>query len=757
MPRPFFNSTPREAFERTAVMAGKRLYLICVFILTLLVVAGARAQAPSIPSDVKAIEDKLRTGQPLTDAEEKRMDEWGDSINAAPAAGAGKNPFASAAQTAKSTSQSSTPCPPAHASLVTAAAPTRAEYVVLVKSLVETYGKKLGTHRAEFDHIFAKPGAASTASQAGPVLFISGAAGASVYASAVAAVANPDDLQVASNLGVALDSIPDAKAASAVLLYAHKLAPQQAMPALNLAWVYFNSGHAAEAKALFQNAANLDPDLSGPSAGLGMLASCQGDTATAMTMFRKSLSKSYSGVVAVGYTQAQQAQEQQQQQNSTEPPPSLPPSGSADSSPLPELPASADPQATLGSAPAFQQAMTYTNSEMQAAMKRVQDAQARVLAIGRRAQIDPDGTIDLPRVFDKQLFEYRQIAMLTIGASQSGLNQTMQQAIGVIEPTNQQTMKQILADQPNYVAVSNQLRDEEEDALKKLREALSGEAVAPDDKPSVPTIPQGTAEKEYKDCKLVKGMLETDYAQHFKIWKQFSDTARASSRDLYAYSQPIIDQIWVPSLNELVQANRELAVLALYKEDAGYATALAGLAKGLNELKCVEPQPPGSPKTIKDPTLTKKEPDCPLNPPLNLNFGVAKMELGCDHVKFSGGEILQVEVERKFGKSTAYSVGLGVSASMPSISLGDGGSLGDNGKSWSPPGSSVTANVGAQIMVTVRVDDNGAVGDVFVKSTVQASGSAGPLSGAIGITGTISLEDGAASVTPILKGSAGSK
>jgi tetratricopeptide (TPR) repeat protein len=180
---------------------------------------------------------------------------------------------------------------------------------VLVKSLVETYGHRLGTHRVEFDRIFAKPGAASTASQAGPVLFISGAAGASVYASAVAASANPDDLQVASNLGVALDSIPDAKSASAVLLYAHKLVPQQAMPALNLAWVYFNSGHGAEAKALFQNAANLDPDLSGPSAGLGMLASCQGDTATAMTMFRKSLSKSYSGLVAVGYTQAQQAQE----------------------------------------------------------------------------------------------------------------------------------------------------------------------------------------------------------------------------------------------------------------------------------------------------------------------------------------------------------------------------------------------------------------------------------------------------------------
>ena len=184
---------------------------------------------------------------------------------------------------------------------------------------------------------------------------------------------------------------------------------------------------------------------------------------------------------------------------------------------------------------------------------------------------------------------------------------------------------------------------------------------------------------------------------------------------------------------------------------------VAGLAKGINDLKCVEPQPPGAPKTIKDPTLTKKEPDCPLNPPLKVSFVVGKMELGCESVKISGGEILQVEVERKFGKSTAYSVGLGVSASTPGISLGGGGDLGDNGKSWTPPGSTASASVGAQLSVTVRVNDSGAVEDVFVKSTVQASGSAGPLSGAIGITGTISLEDGAASVTPILKGSAGSK
>jgi len=719
-------------------MAGKRLYLICAFILSLLVVAGARAQTPSVPSDVQAIVDKMRSGQSLTDAEKTRMDEWGDSIENAASPGAGKNPFASAAHTVKSPSQSSTPCPPAHALPVTAVAPTRAEYIVLVKSLVETYGKKLGAHRAEFDRIFAKPGADSSASQAGPVLFISGAAGASVYASAVAAAANPDDLQVASNLGVALDSIPDSKAATAVLLYAHKLAPQQAMPALNLAWVYFNSGHATEAKTLFQNASSLDPDLSGAPAGLGMLASCSGDTATAMSMFRKSLSKSYSGVVAAGYTQAQQTEEQQQQQQkSTEPPPAFPPSGSEDSGPLPDLPATADPQETLGSDPAFQQAKTYADKETQAAIARLQDAQARVMAIVHHAQIDPDGTINLPRTFEKQLFEYRQIAKLTIGAPY-GLDQTVQQAIGVIEPATRQAAQQIVAETPHVVELEKEL---------EAARAANDQARAAELQYQIDQI-------TFRWCKLNKQTLDTVYAQHFKIYKKYSDFCRPAARDLYAYSQPIIDQIWVPSLNDLVQAQRELAVLMLYKEDAGYAAALAEVARGYKTLKCVEPQPPKPPKTVKDPTLTKKEPDCPLKPPLNLSLVVVKMTLGCDKVKISGGEILRVEVERTFGKSTAFWVGVGASASMPGFGASDE-SLGDNGKSWSPPGSvSASASTTAQIMVGVRMGDNGQLDDVMFKSTAQASGNIGPVSGSVGVTAGVSLENGP-SVTPISKATFG--
>jgi len=682
----------------------------------------------------------LKSGQGTTPAEAKRLQEWSKSMSAAASGGGANNASAasaSAAPAAASSSQSSTPCPPAHALPVTATAPTRAEYVALVKSLAETYGKGLGTHRAEFDHIFAGHSPSSSPAQSAGVLYMSGAAGASVYAGAVAAVANPDDLQVASNLGVALDSIPDAKSASAVLLYAHKLAPQQAMPALNLAWVYFNSGHATEAKALFQNAAVLTPDLAGPSAGLGMMASCQGDTATAMIMFRKSLSKSYSGVVAVGYKQAQQAEEQKQQ-DSTEPPPSFPPSGSDDSSPLPEMPATDDPQATLSNVAAFQQAMTYSDKATQAATARVLDAGNRMLAIIRHAQIDPDGTINLPRTFDKQLFEYGEIVKLTTGRPY-GLDQTVQQAGAAIDTVNKPISEQIKGEIPHIMELANEMNA----AIAAQNSAREAEIQYEEDQIS------------FRECKLSKQMLDNEYVQHYKIYKKSSDFYRSSSRDLYAYSQPIIDQIWVPSLNEWVQASRELAVVIPYGTSARYANSLADIARGMNALKCVEPQPPPPPKTIKDPTLTKKEPDCPLKPPLNLNFVVAKMELGCDHVKISGGEILRVEVERQFGKSTTVWVGLGVTGSLPGLGASDE-SLGvsENNKSWSPPGVSVGASATAQTLVGFRIGPDGQLDDVMLKSTVQVGGNIGPVSGALGVTGAISLENGP-SIAPVSKVSYG--
>ena len=62
--------------------------------------------------------------------------------------------------------------------------------------------------------------------------------------------------------------------------------------------------------------------------------------------------------------------------------------------------------------------------------------------------------------------------------------------------------------------------------------------------------------------------------------------------------------------------------------------------------------------------------------------------------------------------------------------------------------------VDAQILVGVRFGPDGSVDDVMAKSTVQASASAGPVSGAIGVTGAVSLENGP-SITPISKATFG--
>jgi hypothetical protein len=55
-----------------------------------------------------------------------------------------------------------------------------------------------------------------------------------------------------------------------------------------------------------------------------------------------------------------------------------------------------------------------------------------------------------------------------------------------------------------------------------------------------------------------------------------------------------------------------------------------------------------------------------------LDFVVFKMELGCDYVKISRGELLRLEVERNFVKKPkAVWVGVGATASLPGFDARD--------------------------------------------------------------------------------------
>ena len=758
----------------------RRLAIWALALMLCAAAGGALAQTPPVPPDVQAILNKIQSGKQPTQAEEKRMEEWSQSMqqqyggggstpaqkqggsNAAPpASGAAQPPSAKLpanrpANAAPGSAMSAlkTPCPPARAVAVPKAAPSQDEYTAFIKSIVDKYGRRLGVGRIEIDQTLAMPENAQAGGGIGAALFMSGAVSAAVYSSAIQVQSHPDDLQAANNLAVALDTIPDPAAATQVFLYIRKMAPDAALPALNLGWSYFNSGNSTLAQQQFQEASRLGPDLSGPDAGLGMLAACRGDQITALAEFRKSLKNGYSNMVYLGYENAQQGQQDQQ------PVYDVPeePAGDADSSPIPELPVSTDPQVTAASEAAFQHAMGFADQRTQALLQDLQDAQNRILALGRRAQLDPDGTLDLPRVFDKQLFEYQQIVQLTLGQAIKESGQQAQPSISAIEKASNEATGQAETDAPRIAQIQReeaQIRDAEASACLSTPGPDVDACMAPYEA-KIKAAQAPLDEIAYRECKANKSLMDTDYTQEYKIWKEFSDSLRESTRDLYAYSQPVIDEVWAPALNDYLQAHRELVVLGLYKHDAQGGVVLAGLAKGYRQLTCVPPPPPESPKTTKDPALQKKKSNCPLVPPVRIGLIVVEMEVGCDKVKISGGEILKVQFERNFKKKeTAFHVGVGVSANLQ-IDLGGGNGLSDlpkeAGQSWSPPGSSAGLNTTADVMVGFRLNDAGALQDIDLESTVALSGSAGVAKGTAGFTGTISLENGA-DIGGILSGS----
>lgn len=759
---------------------------LTIWALALMLCAGAPlalAQTPSMPPDVQAILKKAQSGQQLTEAETKRMKEWAQSMQrqygaggagggtpaqsqsgskAAPAAGGAGQPSsahpspnrpAASPAPGSTVGAQKTPCPPARAVAVPKAAPNLNEYIALIKSLVDTYGRRIGAGRGEIDRFLAQPGNAQAGGGMGAALFMTGAASAAVYSSAVQVERHPEDLQAADNLAVALDTIPDPVPATQVFLYIRKMTPDAALPALNLGWSYFNSGNSTLAQQQFQEASRLGTDLAGPDAGLGMLATCRGDRAAALAEFRKSLRKGYSSMVYMGYRNAQQGQ------NDDSPIYDVPDentsSGDAAAGPAPELPVSDDPAATFASAPAFQHAADFADQRSQAALRDFQDALNRVMALGRKARQNPDGSLDLPRIFDKQLLQYNDMVRLTLGQTGKLYAQQGVNAARVVASTVHQAEKEVQL----YLSRITELQQQKWQTIEARAAAcpdLKDRCTAPFDT-RIDTLTSQIDDFTYRECNLEKGNLDTEYSQEYKVWKQFADSLRDSSRDLYAYSQPVIEEVWAPALYDLLQAQRELAVLILYGTEARDGMALVDVANQISQKKCVPPKPPPLRKTAKDPDLKKEKSNCPLVPPLNIGFGVLDMKLGCDKVEISGGEVLRFKFERNFvKKETAYYVGVGAAASLPKVDLGGGTGLSalpkDAGENWAPPGSTAGAGVVAEVMVGIRVNDAGAVQDISLESTVMASGNAAFAKGSIGLTGTVSLENGA-NVDAIISGS----
>jgi hypothetical protein len=446
---------------------------------------------------------------------------------------------------------------------------------------------------------------------------------------------------------------------------------------------------------------------------------------------------------------ADKAQQQQQQSQSNQAPEEPPPGGNADTGPIPELPVMADAAATAASEAALQKAADFAHQYAPAATQRVMQAWNRVLALQRKATQDPDGALNLPRVFDKQMFELYEMRGMIMGPVLQ-TNKLREHEADVVTGTAQQDMSRVEALTPRSNEImkrASAIGEEYQACMAKCNAQPKGigdcmGACNARQNQELAANQHDDAQLQYEVCLINKDQFDTMYAQEYKVWKPFSDSLRAGSRDLYAFSQPVIDEIWAPALNEYEQAARDLEVMTLYQQVADEAVGLAQIGKQYRNLKCIPPPPLLPPKVAGNPALKTTQPNCPLQPPLKIKLLGFGMELDCEKVKLEAGEVLRVKVERNFvKKESAVWVGMGADLSA-AASIND---LADpaHGKTWEAPGAKTSAGISAEVGVGVRFNDSGAVQDVNLTSKVSASISVAGVGAQVSASGVISLEDGA--------------
>ena len=721
----------------------RKLLLSGGVLLLLLIPCRAQGQAQgTIPPDVQAIMDKLSSGKIPTAAEQKRLQDWAASQAAKFGQGARGTGAGQPAETAKTGPQSQGPqngaqislksfCPAAAGAPLPAMAPTAAEYVALIKSLVSRYGAKLAPEtRISIDAGVAAPKNGSLGASYGAILNAAGAINEAVYAAATAVQKNPGDLLAANNLGVNLSEAGDHQSSAQVLLYVTRMRPNSPLASLNLGWTYFNAGASAPAQKEFQRASGLAPDMSGPEAGLGLLAACRGDKTTALRLLKSSLSKGYSGVAAPAFVQAKASQppsdtaqdQKAQNQSGSE---GNPPPPSNQSALIPDLPLHPEGQRNVPQIDALKRVGDWAEQRNNELMQRFMDASARVAALNRRAKQAGDA-INLPMVFDRELFEFRQVIDLTFTARFRNMDPTIKEITQVMNTNGNVTTSILLPELQHFNEQQLQLIE----LLKDMAACGDNDSCKVKVEKQIDAKKAEMEETAYQICMHSKQSIDVTYVQSYKHWKTAWDDFRPAAADLYAFTDPILRRVWVPALNEMLQTQRELTVMSMYHPLSMEAAAIAANGKAYEDLKCVPPAPPPTTENADTPNLKQDPPpECPFGKPVAVGCGLISMTLGCDQVSIKGGEGIRIKVERNFKThETTLWAGAGASAEAKMDFLGP-----------ASPKAELTAEVG----MGVKFGQDGAVTDIFVTSELSAGASIAGKSLDMSASGTAALEGGA--------------
>jgi tetratricopeptide (TPR) repeat protein len=649
--------------QHRAVRLSRLIALLVVFLgCTIALPAQTK---PQIPDDVRAILAKARSGAELTEKEEARLEEFAESMQALAEGRVGTKPGAMpGGKPGVEAPARPEQCPKAGGKPLPSKAPSHDEYVALLKSLVDRHGKKAGDLTSEIDGLLSGPGAGG-GSELGAMFHLAGVEDASIYASAKAALKTPWDPQLANNLGVSLTAEGETADAARVFLYALTWQPGAALVELNLGWAQFEAGQLAAAETQFGRALARNPELAGAEGGLGMVCACRGDAAGAKKHLEASLKRRYSSVFAGAFRMAQ----------SQLPPDALPPPQPGPEPELiPEIPVAPERKQTRDARPALEQLMAENEKRTDELAKKLDRLLKLVLELNARNEADPGSAMVFPRVFEREIFEFTQVGKLAFGARMQAAYAQVPGATAVIGKGGEE-----------LGARAAQLSSKIMPLLKehaRLEQAIMAcgdvEACEAPLKKQMAGIDRQVQELNFQLCEATRQQMELTYTQLYKMYAPQAAAFRIAAADFYTSTDPILERVYAPALNEYLAALREALVRSAYQHLLLGANVLAENALG-SDLEC-DPPPANEPAEVDGAELPKgKEGDCPVEKPQKINLILVTLEFDCDKVAVSAGKGLMARVEyRGSTDETTIWVGAGVSA---------GGTFGDVPASQSDSGS----------------------------------------------------------------------
>ena len=361
---------------------------------------------------------------------------------------------------------------------------------------------------------------------------------------------------------------------------------------------------------------------------------------------------------------------------------------------VPELPVSEQPEATEAARPEMEQLAQELRDRLSATAERIRGLSDEIKRLNRHATEDSD-SISLPVVYDKSIFQYGQLASAVLPAGIAPYAESL-------ATSGKNLSQRAEAAAPGYLA-------DMERSNKLLLELQ--EAIRMDDKERIARIKSESEELAYKMCMQARRDTGYVYTQHFTAWQAGQKALRSSAPDFFAFTQPVLDHTYQPLIHDLLEAQREYALLVQYQQLTRYGISLASLDKSIKSMKCIPPKPPGPPKKAKAP-VSKKDgpPPCPFEKgKLAIKLVVVTMELDCESVKFEGGEGVIFSYEKNFNTKE---VKLGVMVGVKS-----GAGLGEG-----EDGFKLEAKAEGGIELTVQGDH---VTDIAFKTKVGMTGSVG--------------------------------